>query len=184
MLTINSYPRSGNVFFSIFANQLLHTKISAIHDPEKYSEKNQVAIFRNPYEAIASRCYRNAYGGMLSLDVLNKVNDYVEEYVHYVNKALENKNTLYICDFELVKTDPENEIIKISSAFNLYYKENKYALQDTKNRMKGTKENFMTQWDGHMPREKDKIRLEIEDMVNKNSQLEYAFNSYKTLVFN
>ena len=181
MLTINSYPRSGNVFFSVFAGQIINTEIFAIHDPEKYSEKNQVAIFRNPYESIASRCNRNAYGGMLDLNVLDKVPEYVEEYVYYVSKALENKSSLYICDFNNMKSNPEDEAKKIANFFNFAYRENKEAMSYTQNYMS---KDLMTKWDGHMPREKDEMRLKIEDMVNKSSQLEYAYESYKKLVFN
>jgi hypothetical protein len=35
-----------------------------------------------------------------------------------------------------------------------------------------------------MPREKDEMRLKIEDVVNKSSQLELAYSAYKTLEFN
>jgi hypothetical protein len=181
MLTFNSYPRSGNVFFSVFAGQIINTEISAIHDPDKYSEKGQIAIFRNPYESIASRCNRNAYGGQLDLNVTDKISEYVQEYVLYVQKALENKDALYICDFESMKKNPEAEAIKIAKHFGVSFRYNKDAMSYTENFMK---EGLMTKWDGHMPREKDEMRLKIEDVVNKSSQLELAYSAYKTLEFN
>jgi hypothetical protein len=80
-----------------------------------------------------------------------------------------------------MKSNPEDEAKKIANFFNFAYRENKEAMSYTQNYMS---KDLMTKWDGHMPREKDEMRLKIEDMVNKSSQLEYAYESYKKLVFN
>jgi hypothetical protein len=80
-----------------------------------------------------------------------------------------------------MKKNPEAEAIKIAKHFGVSFRYNKDAMSYTENFMK---EGLMTKWDGHMPREKDEMRLKIEDVVNKSSQLELAYSAYKTLEFN
>ncbi len=170
-LVFNSFPRSGNVFMSNIVSQtLMLDMLSSVHMPEIYqvAEISNVAIFRKPEDSISSFLYKqleSSRGGFSIDGVYGSAEKAFLRYQKYFYYATKYAQNIHIVDFENAILDPLKEIEKIATRFSLPYFEGKSdaKLVDIKFDDKNLWEDGH---DGHMPRGKSDIRLEIEDVVS------------------
>ena len=170
-LVFNSFPRSGNVFMSNIVSQtLMLDMLSSVHMPEIYQvpEISNVAIFRKPEDSISSFLYKQleSIRGEFSIDSVyggaEKAFLRYEKYFYYATKYAQN---IHIIDFKDAILDPLKEVEKIASKFNIPYFEGKDKAQIGDIRF-DNKKLWEDGHDGHMPREKSEVRLEIENAVS------------------
>ena len=170
-IVFNSFPRSGNVFMSNIVSQtLMLDMLSSVHMPEIYqvAEISNVAIFRKPEDSISSFLYKQLESsrGEFSIDgVFGSAEKAFLRYQKYFYYAKKYAHNIHIVDFENATLDPIKEIEKIATRFSLPYFEGreKATISDIKFDDKNLWEDGH---DGHMPRGKSDIRLEIEDVVS------------------
>lgn len=183
LLIFNSYYRSANVFSSFLAGKMIGCNITTNHDPNLYSDKTkkQVVFFRNPYDCIPSLIVKRRVDSDVDLptysDLAGINNDVIsaaQQYIHYIEKAKENFDNLYVGHFETYIQDPISEFKKIAKFFDLplipvndtfenIYEQIEKQMFNQPGPLRS--EHLMTPHDGHMPREKIEARLVIEEYV-------------------
>jgi LPS sulfotransferase NodH len=194
-LIVNAFPRSGSVFFASALNMAgiqEDVMMASLHLPHIIDNDRLMSavVFRNPYDALASHTYMRfrqhnpSFGDLDTEPNKDVIKFYLEDYMTYVNYALENKGKgfLHIVDFEKMTTDTVGEINSLCEKFNLTYRNkisNEQIFSDIKNNF--TRGNLMDDAQGHMPREKDSDRLKVEEFINKLSFIEEAYLEYKKL---
>jgi hypothetical protein len=172
-LIFNSFPRSGNVFMTTVASQMLETSmVSSVHIPEIYQVKEllTVAIFRKPEEAISSLIYKqleNSKAGFIfdGSSIYRPAEKAFMDYQKYGSYAIEYASNIHIVNFENLKNDPINEVKKVVNKFNLNYLSGKEGLTIEDIYFENDK-LWKDGHDGHMPREKNEARLKIESLVS------------------
>lgn len=186
-LIFNSFPRSGNVFMSNVASQLLDLEmISSVHIPEIYQVKEilNVAIFRKPENSIASLLYKqleNTGSRLDSISIQIPANKAFSSYQKYFKYATEYSDNIHIIDFDNAVLDPISEINNIVNKFNISYLEGKenFSIKDisfSNDRV------WKDSHDGHMPREKNELRLKIEEMVSSLDFIEEANDMHNKII--
>ena len=190
MITINSYQRSGNVFFSLSIYSLTGISVRALHDSNLYYDHltPQVAIFRNPVDAISSKIYKdldehilNNTNHMSELDIIQRELKFdVEEYKKYVIDAMSNKKNLVIISFNDIKFDSDVISLKVLSHFKIKLREKKVG-KSMKELM--TDEKLVDKYSGHLPREKDENRLLIEEIVRDSEDIKEAIDAYNSIEY-
>jgi hypothetical protein len=177
---------------STLAN-FFNIKTSTDHNPELYynSSINQCTYFREPKECIASKVYRSmaesenkghptSWNNFEDIDRLIIAN--VASYKKYITSAIENKNTLYIGNFEDIKINPYREIAKICIFFDTKIDQRwVYNLEEVKRSLYS--KGLMTDPDGHMPRPKSDTRLGIETYVQQSSLFDEVSLMYDSLIY-
>jgi hypothetical protein len=186
-LIFNSFPRSGNVFMSNVARQTLSLDmISSVHIPEIYQVKEifNVAIFRNPEESIASLLYKQLENTELGFDIRSMYQPAEQAFLNYqkyVDYATKYSDNIHIINFNNAKADAIQEIKKIVNRFNFSYLPGKENLTINDISFENNKV-WGDSHDGHMPREKSKLRLEIDNLVSSLDFIAEAVDIHKKIV--
>ena len=188
-LVFNSYPRSGNVYLSHIASSILGIDVTAVHLPQIYVVKDiyQVAIFRNPVDAIASLLYKRSAGSlenMLRPEVIDdQIKSEVQEYLLYVESVVKNLDHLHIVDFNNLKDNPLKEVIDISNKFNIDPINGLSISQLTSDHVQVERSELWSEdHDGHLPRPKSGGRIKIEEIVLQHPLLNRATLGYNSLM--
>jgi hypothetical protein len=168
----NSVPRSGQVFLSNIAQRAYYMPISSAHLPEIFGVKElyHVSIFRNPSDAIASLLNKlREHSTFLEkngrLDIDFPVAKAIETYDKYINAVINNLDNVHVVRFEDLVRDYRQVIEGISNRFSLVSNKG-YDDQIVLDKLSPI---WSDKYDGHMPREKDDIRLRIEEQVSSMS---------------
>jgi len=163
----NSFPRSGNVYSGSVSIYFFETIYATVHIPEIFcvKELDNVTIFRKPEDAIASLIYKQSQSSIkMEKEILISLSiPLCEMYKKYINYAKNNKDLIYIGKFEYLINDTVKHFENISKKFEkkliLNYKDN------FKNAQFSGK-LWDDRYDGHIPRPKNEIRLDIEEKIN------------------
>ena len=179
----NSFPRSGNVYSAYVSTCFFHTMSAAVHIPEIFSVKelDNVTVFRKPEDAIGSLINKEYPSSIkiekeklisLSLPLFNL-------YKKYMNYAKDNKDLIYIGKFE----DLINNTVKHFE--NIAKKFQRELILDYENNFKNAKflgKLWDDRYDGHMPRPKDKVRLDIEEKIKSFSFIQELNKEYEEFI--
>lgn len=161
-------PRSGQVFLSRVAQEAFSLPMSTAHLPEIFSVKelSYVSIFRNPPDAIASLMNKLRENGVVSrrdgysyFDIVAK--EAVETYKKFINAVENNLDNVSVIRFEELVNDYQSVIKAISDKFSIVINQGYEANIS----LDGASPIWSDKYDGHGPREKDGIRLAIEERV-------------------
>lgn len=186
-LVINTFPRSGTVFFTqVFSQPGVDMFLNAIHLPFIFDVQRfyQVTVARDPIEAISSNIYLNR--ARIDQDFLEEIKKNVELYILYASSIQENKNNekLHIVQFERGTSAPIDEIKLAFEKWGLTFTNpenmtNELLIEKIKNICKSRE--LLGDRGGHMPREKTPDRLKIEEIVKENKYIEDALRWYDKL---
>jgi len=127
-ILVNSYPRSGSVFFSEALMQstpklrILPLTATVIHIPELIGIKEAitVTIVRDPVKAISSNIFKR-FGVIKSINALDEMIEFEEnEYLRYIEAAANAK--AHIVNFYNLAENPLKEINKflVSKELSMY----------------------------------------------------------------
>jgi hypothetical protein len=204
----NSPPRSGNVFCTYLFHLFIRGNASKTLDIKKYSDKSQkqAVFFRNPYDSISSTIIKSRIDCGLSfneedLDEINyTIEVYAKEYLEAIKESKLNFSNIYTGKSEDMMKDPIGTIKNIALFFDLKLKnkqglDNDQVLKEIERLMFETKktrvdksgnkiqESLMTDHDGHMPREKIKERVLVDNII-KGLELDVlteCYNEYMSI---
>jgi hypothetical protein len=186
-LVFNSFPRSGQVFLSNVAGQAFSTQMSTAHLPEIFSVPSlqHVCIFRDPSEAIASLVNKTreysaleANSGALNLaKITETVSRAITTYESYLENVSNNLDKVELVLFSNLTVDYRPVINSIAERFSLQINKD----YESKISLDPSSPVWSDKYDGHMPREKDNTRLEIESAVrsiNAVQGLNYKYQKF------
>jgi hypothetical protein len=143
--------------------------ISTAHLPEIFSVKElyHVSIFRNPADAIASLLNKlREHSSFLEkdgkLDIEFAVTKAINTYDMYLDSVFKNLENVHVVLFEDMAKNYHATIESISKRFSLLTNTN------YQERISLDKDSpiWTDKYDGHMPRDKDEMRLRIEEQVS------------------
>ncbi len=184
-LVFNSVPRSGQVFLSHVAQKAYHMPISTAHLPEIFVVKElyHVSIFRNPSEAIASLLNKLREHSVFpekngKLDIETSVIRAIETYDKYIDSVVNNLDNVHVILFEELKKDYKTVISSISNRFSLVVNEG----YEDRVVLDKTSPVWADKYDGHIPREKDELRLKIEEQVSSMESIHSLNERYNAFL--
>jgi hypothetical protein len=188
-LIFNSFPRSGNVFMTTVASQMLEVSmISSVHIPEIYQVKEllTVAIFRKPEDCIASLIYKQLQNSKSSFvfdvpSIRYCAEKIFVDYQKYSSYATQYADNINIVNFENLKNDPVSEVKKVANRFGLNYFFGKQNLTIEDIYFENDK-LWKDSHDGHMPREKNETRLKIESLVSSLDFIKRANDMHNKII--
>jgi hypothetical protein len=168
-LVFNSVPRSGQVFLSNVAQQAFAMPMSTAHLPEIFGVKElyQVSIFRKPEDCIASLINKRREVAS-SPDFVDKdqievtVSHAVHDYDRYIKGVRENLDNVLPILFEDFVSDYRPVIQNLTDRFSLQIREG----YESRISLDSDSRIWSDKFDGHVPRPKDDVRLEIEAVVS------------------
>ena len=186
----NSFPRSGNVYSSSVSPYFFTSSLTAVHIPEIFGVKelDQITIFRKPEDAISSLINKQSSSNVIieKETVIHESLRACELYKQYMFYAKANKDLIYIGKFEDLITNTIKHFEKIAKRFNRELNPD-YELNFKNAEFLG--KVWDDRYDGHIPRPKDEIRLDIEDKVKElsfvqelNKECEEFINNFATKV--
>jgi hypothetical protein len=181
----NSFPRSGNVYSSSVSPYFFTSNLTAVHIPEIFGVKelDQITIFRKPEDAISSLINKQSKPNV-------KIEQYAVEreasrasdlYRKYMSYAKINKDLIYIGKFEDLTTNTVKHFENIAKRFNRELNPD-YELNFKNAEFLG--KVWDDRYDGHIPRPKDEIRLDIEDKVKELSFVQELNKEYEEFINN
>jgi hypothetical protein len=198
----NSPPRSGNVFFACLFRLLIHGEASKALDITKYSDKSQkqAVFFRNPYDSISSAVVKSRFDCELSFneedldEIRYTIEAYAKDYLKVIKESKLHFSNIYTGKSEDMLKDPVGTIEDIALFFGITIKDkqdwtNDQVLKEIERIMFETKkirvdksgnkiqESLMTDHDGHMPREKIKERVLVDNFI-RGLELEVLAECY------
>jgi hypothetical protein len=184
-LVFNSVPRSGQVFLSKVAGAAFYRQISTVHLPEIFSVKElcHISIFRKPADAIASLLNKlREHSTFLEkdgkLDIEFTVMQAINTYDMYIDSVSKNLDNVHVVLFEDMTKNYHATIDSISKRFSLpinnNYQERISLDQDSP--------IWADKYDGHMPRDKDEIRLRIEEQVSLMDSIHLLTERYQAFL--
>ena len=179
----NSFPRSGNVYSGYVSTCFFHTMSAAVHIPEIFSVKelDNVTVFRKPEDAIASLVNKE-YPSSIKIEKEKLISLSVSSYhlyKKYIDYAIKNKDLIYIGKFE----DLINNTVKHFE--NIAKKFQRELIFDYENNFKNVMFSgkvWDDRYDGHMPRPKDKVRLDIEEKIKSFSFIQELNKEYEEFI--
>ena len=167
-LVINSVPRSGQVFLSNVAQQAFSMPMSTAHLPEIFGVKElyHVSIFRKPEDCIASLINKrrevSSTPDFVDRQQIEMVSSFaVQDYDRYIKGVKDNLDNVQPILFADLVSDYRPVIQTLADRFSLQIREgyeSRISL-DLNSRI------WSDKFDGHVPRPKDDVRLEIESLV-------------------
>ena len=180
----NSFPRSGNVYSGSVSHYFFNSMYATVHIPEIFSVKelDNVTIFRKPEDAISSLINKQSQSLVkISLNQVEQISiPLCDLYRTYMSYAKSNKTLIYIGRFEDLITNTvkhfENVAIKFERQLKLDYENN------FKN-AKFSGKLWDDRYDGHVPRPKDDIRLDIEEKVGSLNIIKELNKEYEEFIF-
>lgn len=171
-LVFNSFPRSGNVFLNNVASKAFSMEMSAAHMPEIFGVPGlcNVSIFRLPSDAIASlvnKTRENSHvttseGALDHAKISRTIDRAVITYDKYINGVRANLDKVEVVLFTTLIDDYDSVIQGIANKFSLQINDNYKSMVS----LDDSSPIWANKYDGHMPRGKDKIRVDIEDLVS------------------
>ena len=181
----NSFPRSGNVYSSSVSPYFFTSNLTAVHIPQIFGVKelDQITIFRKPEDAISSLINKQSKPSV-------KIEQYAVEreasrasdlYRKYMSYAKINKDLIYIGKFEDLTTNTVKHFENIAKRFNRELNPD-YELNFKNAEFLG--KVWDDRYDGHIPRPKDEIRLDIEDKVKELSFVQELNKEYEEFINN
>lgn len=201
-LVFNSFYRSGNIFLFLLSRRMVHYNVGAQHEPSLFLDLDvrNVVMFRNPYDCIASVIVKRRVDFGTSLpeflesgEIENDIISAAKEYINYIKETEKNFNNIYVGNFETMIKDPIGEIKKICKFFKLSiktdfnYNMNKIYSEIEKEMYESPGPagsiNLMTDHDGHLPREKTKERLRVEEYVKNSSIVKECYDLYTKIQY-
>jgi hypothetical protein len=183
-IVFNSFPRSGNVYQAGVSNNFFNIDISTAHLPEIFSVKEigNITIFRKPDEAISSLIMKQSKpeSNMNKDEIEQSALKHLLLYKEYMNYARMNSSIIYIGKFNNLINDTVKHFEDISNYFNidmsLNYKDN-FLNAKLSGRL------WDDRYDGHMPRPKDSVRLDIEEKVSSLSSIKDLNKDYEEFLY-
>jgi hypothetical protein len=163
----NSFPRSGNVYSSSVSPYFFQSNLTAVHIPEIFGVKDldQITVFRKPEDAISSLINKQSKSTIKidKEDLMRESLRSCELYKKYMSYAKINKDLIYIGKFEDLTTNTIKHFENIAKRFNRELKED-YELNFKNAEFLG--KVWDDRYDGHVPRPKDDVRLDIEQKLS------------------
>jgi hypothetical protein len=161
------------------------SNLTAVHIPEIFGVKelDQITIFRKPEDAISSLINKQSKPNV-------KIEQYAVEreasrasdlYRKYMSYAKINKDLIYIGKFEDLTTNTVKHFENIAKRFNRELNPD-YELNFKNAEFLG--KVWDDRYDGHIPRPKDEIRLDIEDKVKELSFVQELNKEYEEFINN
>jgi hypothetical protein len=157
---------------------------ATVHIPEIFSVKelDTVTIFRKPEDAISSLINKQLQPSVkvdmqtISSVVISNCN----LYRSYIDYAKTNKEIIYIGKFEDLITNTVNHFENIAKKFD-----RKLSL-DYESKFKNAQFSgklWEDKYDGHIQRDKDEVRLDIEEKVGSLSIIKELNKEYEEFIF-
>jgi hypothetical protein len=157
---------------------------ATVHIPEIFSVKelDNVTIFRKPEDAISSLINKQSQSSIkVDINVVNrKAILACELYRSYINYAKINKDKIYIGRFEDLVEDTVKHFQNIAKKFNRDLKLD-YELNFKNAKFSG--KIWDDRYDGHVPRDKDEVRLDIEEKVRSLNIINELNKEYEDFIF-
>jgi len=127
LLIINSSPGSGNTYCSVLLEETLGYWVEVFHRPDALNEtRNQITLFRNPYDSILSaleKHFQDVHPSLQPFDINNEdeVRHNIKNYVRLYNIYLDDykKNHIYPVTYEYLRNDPIDFVTSVANFFNL-----------------------------------------------------------------
>lgn len=127
MLIINSSPGSGNTYCSVLLEESLGYWVEVFHRPDALNEtRNQITLFRNPYDSILSaleKHFQDVHPSLQPFDINNEdeVRHNIKNYVRLYNIYLDDykKDHIYPVTYEYLRNDPIDFVTSVANFFNL-----------------------------------------------------------------
>jgi len=184
-IVFNSFPRSGNVYQGEMSKYFFHMMQTCVHMPEIFGVEGlyNVAVFRKPEDAISSLIMKQSIDGYIKDKkiLIPSAKQEYELYKKYMACAKEHKDIIYIGIFDDLVNDTVKHFENISKKFNIrLYTDYKKNFLNTK--LSG--KLWQDPYDGHVPRPKNNIRLEIEEKVKDLSFIQELNQEYEEFISN
>lgn len=167
-LVFNSVPRSGQVFLSYVAQEAFSMPMSTAHLPEIFGVKElyHVSVFRKPEDCIASlinkrREVSSAPDLVDKLQIERTVSFAVQDYDRYITGAINNLDNVQPILFTDLVEDYRTVIQILADRFSLSVRSG----YESRISLDKSSRTWSDKFDGHTPRPKDDVRLEIESFV-------------------
>jgi hypothetical protein len=183
-IVYNSFPRAGNVYSGSLSSIFFDSMFATVHIPEIFSVKelDNVTIFRKPEDAISSLINKQSQSSIkIDMDVVtHKAISGCELYKSYMNYAKINKDKIYIGRFEDLIGDTVKHFENVAKKFN------RDLNLDYESKFKNAKflgKIWDDRYDGHVPRDKDEIRLDIEKKVESLDIIKELNKEYEEFIF-
>lgn len=181
----NSFPRSGNVYSSSVSPYFFTSNVTAVHIPEIFGVKDldQITIFRKPEDAISSLINKQ-FNSTIEIEqyaIEREANRASDLYRKYMSYAKINKDLIYIGKFEDLTTNTVKHFENIAKRFNRELNKD-YELKFKNAEFLG--KVWDDRHDGHVPRPKDNVRLDIEDKVKALSFIKELNKEYEEFINN
>ena len=127
MLIINSSPGSGNTYCSVLLEETLGYWVEVFHRPDALNEtRNQITLFRNPYDSILSgleKHFQDVHPSLQPFDINNEdeFRHNIKNYVRLYNIYLDDykKDHIYPVTYEYLRNDPIDFVTSVANFFNL-----------------------------------------------------------------
>jgi len=127
LLIINSSPGSGNTYCSVLLEETLGYWVEVFHRPDALNEtRNQITLFRNPYDSILSaleKHFQDVHPSLQPFDINNEdeVRHNIKNYVRLYNIYLDDykKDHIYPVTYEYLRNDPIDFVTSVANFFNL-----------------------------------------------------------------
>jgi hypothetical protein len=181
----NSFPRSGNVYSGSASSYFFNSMHATVHIPEIFSikELDNVTIFRKPEDAIASLINKQSKSDVEIEEstIMHESLRACDFYRKYMNCAVANKDSIYIGKFEDLITNTVKHFENIAKRFNRDLNPD-YKLNFQNAEFLG--KVWDDRYDGHVPRPKDKIRLDIEEKVKSLKYINELNKEYEDFINN
>jgi hypothetical protein len=181
----NSFPRSGNVYSGSASSYFFNSMHATVHIPEIFSikELDNVTIFRKPEDAIASLINKQSKSDIKLAEekIMKESLVACDLYRNYMRYALENKDLIYIGKFEDLITDTVKHFENIAKKFNRNLNPN-YESNFKKAEFLG--KVWDDRYDGHIPRPKDEVRIDIEEKVKSLEFIQELNKEYEEFINN
>jgi hypothetical protein len=182
-IVFNSFPRSGNVYQGAACRHFFGINQALVHMPEIFGVDGlyNVTIFRKPEDAIASLVMKESEHGseIGKSGIYEESVKKVKYYKEYMESAKINQEKIYIGKFDNLISDTVKHFEDISKKFNLKLN-NDYQKKFLNEKLSG--KMWDDRYDGHLPREKDSLRLKIEETVKEFSFIQELNEEYDDFI--
>lgn len=180
----NSFPRSGNVYSGSLSSCFFDSMYATVHIPEIFSVEglDNVTIFRKPADAISSLINKQFQpSSKIDIERINsKAIINCKMYMSYIDYARINKDKIYIGRFEDLIEDTVKHFENVAKRFN------RDLNLDYESKFKNAKFSgklWDDRYDGHVPRDKDEVRLDIENKVSSLNIIKELNKEYEDFIF-
>lgn len=181
-VVFNSFPRSGNVYQGSVSGNFFNSMVATVHMPEIFSVKelHNVTIFRKPEDAIASLVMRNSSNSDATQQMPGiDCQEHIDLYRKYFAYAKMNKDLIYIGKFDDLINNTIKHFEDIAKYFDIPMKDN-YQHHFKNAELSGSL--WDDRHDGHKPRPKDALRLEIEKNVKSLQSIQELNKEYEDFI--